>query len=369
MMTAQLTAEHIASVVVIDDTPDLRLLLRMILELSDRYEVVGEAGDGATGIEVVREWQPDVVLLDLAMPIMDGLEALPAILHACPTAAVVVLSGFEADRMAHQALELGAVAYVQKGSRPEEIVEAIDVVLDRGDELHAAPELREVTPAPEQSELEQLRSAVATAAHELRTPATVLIGLAKTLTHKRSVLDQAHIDDLLDAIIRQTRVLDRVTADLLAASQASRGMITAQVEVFDVVPALHAAALAVGELTDVAIHAPESLLVRADPVRVQQMLTNLLSNALKYAAPPVSLHATIAANQCVIRVDDSGDGVPEAFRPHMFEQYSRAETARAPGSGLGLFVVRVLAEAQGGHAWYEPRPGIGSSFNFTLGLA
>jgi signal transduction histidine kinase len=368
MMTAQLTAEHMASVVVIDDTPDLRLLLRMILELSDRYQVVGEAGDGATGIEVVREWQPDVVLLDLAMPIMDGLEALPSILHACPSAAVVVLSGFEADRMAHQAIELGAVAYVQKGSRPDEIVDAIDGVLDRSVEVHAAPELHEVSAPPEQSELDQLRRAVATAAHELRTPATVLIGLAKTLTLKRAALDQTRIDELLDALIRQTRVLDRVTADLLAATQADRGTINVQTDVFDVVPALHAAALAVAELTDVAIHSPETLLVRADPVRVQQMLTNLLSNALKYAAPPVSLHATIAANQCVVRVDDSGDGVPEPFRPQLFEQYSRAEQSRAPGSGLGLYVVRVLAEAQGGRAWYEPRPGIGSSFSFTLSL-
>ena len=73
----QLAPGRVATVVVIDDTPDLRLLLRMVLELTDRYSVVGEAGDGAEGIEMVRQWQPDLVLLDLAMPVMDGLEALP----------------------------------------------------------------------------------------------------------------------------------------------------------------------------------------------------------------------------------------------------------------------------------------------------
>jgi signal transduction histidine kinase len=362
------TTNQVASVVVIDDTPDLRLLLRMVLELSDRYQVVGEAGDGATGIDIVRESQPDLVLLDLAMPVMDGLEALPAIIHACPSAAVVVLSGFEAERMADQAINLGAMAYLQKGTRPDDIVDRLDTIMNRPVELRQAPALVE-TPTDESSEIERLRSAVATAAHELRTPATVLIGLARMLTRNRSVLDQSRIDELLDAIIRQTRVLDRVTADLLTASEATRGGLTAQVEAVDIVPALHAAALSVAERTDVAISSPASLQVLADPVRVQQMLTNLLSNALKYAAAPISITASVVAHHAAIRVDDCGDGVPKDFQPRLFEQFSRAEGSRAAGTGLGLYVVKALAEAQSGQTWYEPRPGIGSSFIFTLPLA
>ncbi len=367
MTHSRATAANLASVVVIDDTPDLRLLLRMVLELSDRYQVVGEAGDGAAGVEVVRQWQPAVVLLDLAMPVMDGLEALPLIRQVCPPAAVVVLSGFDADRMAEQAIERGALAYLQKGAHPDTIVETLDAVLNRRADLRPAPEAALTADEP-MSEADRLRNAVATAAHELRTPATVLIGLARTLTRNRSSLDQRRIEEILDAIVRQTQVLDRVTADLLASSESGRAGVTAQAEVMDLAPALHAAALGVAELTDALVDCPTSLLVRADPARVQQMLTNLLSNALKYAAPPISLTATVAGHHAVIRVDDSGDGVPADFRPHLFEQYSRAAGSRAAGSGLGLYVVRVLAEAQGGQAWYEPRPGIGSSFNFTLPL-
>jgi signal transduction histidine kinase len=365
---SQPAAQHIASVVVIDDTPDLRLLLRMVLELSDRYTVVGEAGDGAAGIEIVREWQPDLVLLDLAMPIMDGLEALPGIRDACPNAEVVVLSGFEADRMASQALERGAAGYVQKGTSPDDIVRALDEILGR------PKALQEVTmSAPDDEavadEVEQLRSAFATAAHELRTPATVLIGLARMLTQRRAQLDAVRVDELLDAVIRQTMVLDRITADMLTCAQATRGGLDAQVDAMDLVPVLNASALSMAEHTPVAVEAPAAIQVLADPVRVQQMLTNLLSNAVKYAAPPISITASASGDAAVVRIEDRGDGVPEVFQPRLFEQYTRAPKSRAAGTGLGLYVVKALAEAQGGAAWHEPRDGGGSSFCFSLPLA
>jgi signal transduction histidine kinase len=364
---SQALTQHIASVVVIDDTPDLRLLLRMVLELSDRYTVVGEAGDGAAGIDIVREWQPDLVLLDLAMPIMDGLEALPGIRDACPHAEVVVLSGFEADRMATQALERGAAGYLQKGTTPEDIVRALDEILGRSKLQPVAPD------APRSGsdidEVEGLRSAFATAAHELRTPATVLIGLAQMLIRRRSQLDPARIDELLDAVIRQTRVLDRITADMLTTAQASRGGLAAQAEPMELVAALRATALAMTHDSTIAVQAPPVLEVVADSVRVQQMLTNLLSNAIKYGAPPIAIIATATAGKAVIRIEDGGHGVPQEFQPRLFEQYARAEGSRASGTGLGLYVVKALAEVQGGTAWHEPRPGGGASFCFSLPLA
>jgi signal transduction histidine kinase len=361
-------SERAATVVVIDDTPDLRLLLRMVLELSDRYTVVAEAGDGAAGIKVVREWQPDLVLLDLAMPVMDGLEALPEIRTACPNASVVVLSGFEADRMADQAIAQGASGYLQKGTRPDDIVAMLDDVLGR-----AQPQIatRPVLPAQhshDHEEIERLRASVATAAHELRTPATVLIGLAQTLMNKRDKLDAVRMDELLDAIVRQTRVLDRVTADLLTSAQIQHSGIAAISEAMDLVPALRAASLAVANEADVTLDTPDSIPVVADAVRVQQMLTNLVSNALKYAEAPISITAGIVEGRAMVQVNDRGNGVPVEFRTHLFEQYSRATGSRSPGTGLGLYVVRALAEEQGGSAWYEPRPDGGSSFRFTLPL-
>lgn len=113
-MTADAPAEGILRVLIADDAPDIRLLLRMYLT-DTRLEVVGEATNGAEAVEMAGAEKPDAVILDLAMPVMDGLEAIPLIKEASPGTKIVVLSGFDADRMAERALGLGAETYLQKG--------------------------------------------------------------------------------------------------------------------------------------------------------------------------------------------------------------------------------------------------------------
>jgi len=103
-------------VVLVDDVPELRLLVRLTLEEDPGIEVVGEASNGREGVEVVGETKPDLVLLDLSMPDMDGLEAIPLIRAACETARVVVLSGHEAGRVSLEALGQGASRYINKAA-------------------------------------------------------------------------------------------------------------------------------------------------------------------------------------------------------------------------------------------------------------
>ena len=102
-------------VLVVDDDEDMRALFHLVLEKHGAFEVVGQAADGATGIVLATELQPDVVLLDLRMPVMDGLQALPRILEGASRTKVVVLSGFADEAMAANALAAGASAYLSKG--------------------------------------------------------------------------------------------------------------------------------------------------------------------------------------------------------------------------------------------------------------
>ncbi|HVT78201.1 MAG TPA: response regulator, partial [Acidimicrobiales bacterium] len=102
-------------VLVVDDVPDIRKLIRMTLERVGPFDVVGEAGDGQFAIVEAARLKPDIVLLDLSMPIMDGLEALPEILAASPESKVLVLSGFTAGEMGDEAIRLGAAGYMEKG--------------------------------------------------------------------------------------------------------------------------------------------------------------------------------------------------------------------------------------------------------------
>lgn len=107
-------ADATLRILIADDAPDIRLLLKMYLT-DTRLEVVGEATNGAEAVEMTETEKPDAVILDLAMPIMDGLEAIPLIKKASPDTKIVVLSGFDAERMAERALGLGAETYLQKG--------------------------------------------------------------------------------------------------------------------------------------------------------------------------------------------------------------------------------------------------------------
>jgi DNA-binding NarL/FixJ family response regulator len=117
-------------VLLCDDVEAFRALMRHTLPEDHDIEIVGEAADGEAGVRAVEELQPDVVLLDLSMPLLDGMEAIPAMLERAPATRIVALSGFGAERMAEPVLEQGAVAYVEKGDDVATIRAAIRAAAD-----------------------------------------------------------------------------------------------------------------------------------------------------------------------------------------------------------------------------------------------
>jgi two-component system, chemotaxis family, chemotaxis protein CheY len=121
------TRERPMRAVVIDDARDIRELLSTVLTRSG-MDVVGEAGDGQAGVELVRAERPDVVLLDLAMPVMDGVEALPLIRALVPDARIIVLSAFS-GAVRDQVLDWGADGYLVKGTPLKKIVAYIEASL------------------------------------------------------------------------------------------------------------------------------------------------------------------------------------------------------------------------------------------------
>lgn len=116
-------------VVLVDDMVELRQLIKLTLERSGRFEVVGQAGNGREGIDVAGATEPDLVLLDISMPVMDGLEALPVICRTVPSATVVMLSGFSEARLGAEAAAGGATAYLEKGLAPDALVARLLEVL------------------------------------------------------------------------------------------------------------------------------------------------------------------------------------------------------------------------------------------------
>ena len=115
-------------VLICDDNQPLRAVLRDVIGLRPSLRVVGEAGDGNEAIEEAARLQPDVILLDLAMPRKTGLDALPELRQVAPAAKIIVFSGFSTASVADEVLALGAARYLAKGADIDEINDAIEEV-------------------------------------------------------------------------------------------------------------------------------------------------------------------------------------------------------------------------------------------------
>lgn len=123
-------SDHPIRVLLCDDVAAFRTLIRASLSEDPQIDVVGEAADGLDGVAQVGDLQPDVVLLDLSMPLCDGMEAIPLMRERGPATSIVALSGFGADRMAGPVLDRGAHSYLEKGADVDDIRAAILAAAD-----------------------------------------------------------------------------------------------------------------------------------------------------------------------------------------------------------------------------------------------
>ncbi|MDT8910525.1 response regulator transcription factor [Amycolatopsis sp. PS_44_ISF1] len=114
-------------VVVVDDQELMRVGFRMVLGAQDDIDVVGEAGDGAQAIRLAAELRPDVVLMDVRMPVLDGVEATKRIV-AAGTARVLVMTTFDLDEYVYSALQGGASGFLLKDTQPDHLVSALRAV-------------------------------------------------------------------------------------------------------------------------------------------------------------------------------------------------------------------------------------------------
>ena len=112
-------------ILVCDDTKDIRILLNTEFSLHEDLEIVGEAENGREAIVLADRHHPDVIVLDLAMPEMDGLEALPEIRKVSPESQVIVLSSYDAGSIQRMAISLGARRFVDKGKLPWQIADVV----------------------------------------------------------------------------------------------------------------------------------------------------------------------------------------------------------------------------------------------------
>jgi DNA-binding NarL/FixJ family response regulator len=205
-------------VLIADDQALVRGGFRMILEAKEDVEVVGEAGDGAEAVALVERLQPDVVLMDVRMPGVDGLEATRRIAASGSSARIVILTTYDVDEYVFSALRAGASGFLLKDVRPGELTDAVRVVA-RGDALLApavtrrlldrfAGVLPDASAGP--SDLDELTE------REVEVLRFVAFALSNAEIAARLVLTEATVKTHVSSVLRKLGLRDRVQAVVFA---------------------------------------------------------------------------------------------------------------------------------------------------------
>ena len=220
----------------------------------------------------------------------------------------------------------------------------------------------------ELAKLDRLKTEfLAVAAHELRTPLTSVSGFTKTVLAQWDSLDDERRRTLLQIADEQGDHLTRLVGDLLDLSRLEAGELRAVPEEVELRALLDSTREPL--LGGVEVRCATDLCAYADPRHVAQIVRNYVQNARKYGRDPIVIEARRTNGALEVAVSDAGDGVPAELVPYVFEKFRRDSSAPGAGAGLGLAIVRGLARANGGDAWYRPNGTRGSVFAVRLPAA
>jgi signal transduction histidine kinase len=368
-------------VLVVDDNAGFRESLLSLL-FAGNLHVVGQAGSGAEALDLVGSLVPDVVLMDVRMPMMDGIEATRRLKERFPDVGVVALSSHEDQEIVRGMLVAGASGYVLKDSDGDEILTAVNRAAEGGAVL--SPEvtprvIEELTEALERErrraqELEAAQEAlversvrrhelVSRLSHELRTPVTVILGVAQTL-HKVDTPPEQEAE-LLSRLVSRAQDLARLVERFELTIDAG---LTEQVNVADVAREVASAQPRV-RVSEAAPLPP----VHLNRGVARRVLEELVDNALRFSpeASPVDVEVGLGATGIEVRVADRGPGIDPHEHERIFgplEQLEELNVRLHQGAGMGLTLARTAARAIGGDVTVDTSGPEGSTFLWTIAL-
>ncbi len=208
------------TVLLVDDEPLVRAGLRAVLEAQPDIEVVGEAADGAAVTPLVRRLRPDVVAMDVRMPLMDGIEATRAVLRTVPDPPkIVVVTTFENDEYVYGALRAGADGFLLKRARPAEIVQAVRLVAEGDSLLFPAAVRRLAASYAEQRGTTAARAVMARAALTGREEEVLRLmarGLSNAEIAARLVVGTETVKSHVSSVLAKLGARDRTQAVIAA---------------------------------------------------------------------------------------------------------------------------------------------------------
>jgi signal transduction histidine kinase len=357
----------LATILVVDDTPaNLRLLTTMLM--GGGYKV-RPVSSGAMALRVIETSRPDLVLLDVNMPDMDGYEVCRRLKaderwRDIPVLFISALTD-TADKV--RAFQAGGVDYVGKPFQFEEVDARVRTHL----------ELRRKTQALEANitrlrELEQMRDTLAhMIAHDMRSP-LLAVQLAVQLLADAVNSAEPSFATLVTTARRGTAQVVEMVTQMLDVSRLEAGKMELQRSPSDLVELAREVIATLQPLADgrtLTLDAPPALAAEIDRDLIRRVLMNLLGNAIKFTKPPGHIRVLLRSDEGIARISvvDQGPGIAPEDQARIFEKFAQtAAGARRGGSGLGLTFCRMAVEAHGGSIGVESPSHCGSTFWFSL---
>lgn len=225
--TFGLSAPGMISVLIVDDHTAVRLGMRMIVESTEGFAVVGEADNGAVAIQLARELQPDVVLMDLRMPVMDGIAATKQI-TAEELSKVLVLTTFDHDEYLFGALAAGAQGFLLKSASPQAIISGMRAVLN-GDQVLAPEVTAQIVKAAIEAKPEHPPALEGVDPHEVLTDRELQVlreigaGLTNHRIGRNLGISETTVKTHVSRVMAKLGVSSRVQAALIAHMTFTRG--------------------------------------------------------------------------------------------------------------------------------------------------
>ena len=355
----------------------------MALLDTDDLLIVGQAASGRDAIDMVRATLPDVVLMDVRMPDMDGVETTRRLKALDPRIGVVALTGNDDQRVVRDMLVAGASGYVLKDSDGDEILHAVHAAARGGGVI--SPEvtpsvIEELTEALERERrrIRQLEIAqealleraarrhelVSRLGHELRTPVTVILGMAQTMGHPSATEPERM--QMRERLIARAQDLARLVERFEAAMEAG---MTEWADVVDVARSV------ARDHERVIVDAPVApLMASLNRQAARRIVEELVENAIAFSAHDtvVTIRVSLRGSSPEVRVSDRGPGIDPELAARMFapmEQGEGLNTRTHQGAGLGLALARMSARAMEGDVNLERTGSEGSTFLWTLASA
>ena len=358
------TSKDIRVLIAEDDYLVSEMIRGLLEEMG--YDIVGEAADGLEAVELTQRVHPDVVLMDIKMPDVDGIEAMERIYDICPTP-VVILTAYETPELVGKASAAGAGAYLVKPLSAPEIERAITVAIARfGDliELHRLnDELR--------ARNEELDAFGHTVAHDLKDLLARIVGYTGTLAESLDTIPADELRRHLHTVAQSGFKMSRIIDALLLLTQVRK--VSVKMDPLDMTSILSEATHRLADLAEErdaeVILADHWSVALGYAPWVEEVWVNYLSNAIKYGGDPprVELGSSTQSDGAIrFWIRDNGAGIPREMHDRLFKPFSRLDVMHAYGSGLGLSIAKRIVEKLGGQVGIESTVGQGSVFSFTL---